>query len=336
MHRTRMNAKRPVDASGAEPPLRLNFPLPNVGHMDITTLPALRTRAATLAAAVALAVGACSKSGTEAPPIAEAPVEADAEARLPHLMRPVIVEAPEDELADGGIGSSAAPPERAADREARAATERYIAGRDAVVAAPPAAAPAVQGPGATAATPAPARPRDAVPAPRAVEARAPSRTARVAPTVEVEPPVAGVARDPDQARSLNQRAIAQINAGRPEEAIPALERAVAMQPRDAEMLGNLGYAYMLAGEHDRARTQFMRALDLAPTRSATWLNLGQTYAELGQRDVAVDAVLKGYRYSTRKPSVRSALQRAAEGGRHSTAWREAAGLALERIADGRA
>lgn len=97
------------------------------------------------------------------------------------------------------------------------------------------------------------------------------------------------------------------------------------------MLGNLGYAHMLAGEHEQARARLRTALDLSPTRSATWLNLGQTYAELGQRETAVEAVVKGYRCSTRKPSVRSALQRAATGDRHSAAWREAAGLALERI-----
>jgi tetratricopeptide (TPR) repeat protein len=136
---------------------------------------------------------------------------------------------------------------------------------------------------------------------------------------------------PEQARSLNARAIALINAGRPEQAIAPLERAVAMQPNDAEMLGNLGYAYMLVGDNGRASSRLRRALDISPTRSATWLNLGQTYAELGQRETAVDAVLTGYRHSSRKGSVRAALQAASTGRRYSASWREAASLALARI-----
>ena len=136
------------------------------------------------------------------------------------------------------------------------------------------------------------------------------------------------------ARSLNARAIALINGGRPGAAIPLLEHALVLQPRDAEMLGNLGYAYMLVGEHARARSRFVAALDLSPTRSATWLNLGQAYAELGRQDAALDAVLKGYRYSTRKASVRSALQRAATQPQFSPAWRDTAGAALSRIEAG--
>ncbi|GHA83104.1 tetratricopeptide repeat protein [Cognatilysobacter bugurensis] len=140
--------------------------------------------------------------------------------------------------------------------------------------------------------------------------------------------------DAGLARRLNREGIELINAGRPEQAIAPLERAASLQPRDAEILGNLGYAYMLTGEHDTASRHFTRALDYAPTRSATWLNLGQTYAELGQRDRAVDAVVTGYRHSTRKASVRTALLAAATGTRHTPQWREAAGLALARIGDG--
>lgn len=151
------------------------------------------------------------------------------------------------------------------------------------------------------------------------------------PRREVSTTRPAVARDPRQARSLNQEAIDRINAGRPGAAIALLERALAMQPRDPEILGNLGYAYMLAGEHADARARLEAALDISPTRSATWLNLGQAYAELGRRDAAVDAVLKGYRHSTRKPSVRSALQRAAAGERHSAAWREVARTVLSRL-----
>jgi hypothetical protein len=154
-----------------------------------------------------------------------------------------------------------------------------------------------------------------------------------APPEHVARPVDS-ASDAEQAWRLNREGIELINAGRPGQAIALLERAASLQPRDAEILGNLGYAYMLMGEHLVASRHFMRALDYAPTRSATWLNLGQTYAELGHRDRAVNAVVTGYRHSTRKAAVRSALLAAATGAQHSPQWREAAGLALAQIGDG--
>lgn len=159
------------------------------------------------------------------------------------------------------------------------------------------------------------------PAPVAAPSKAIARTVDAAP-------------DAGQARRLNREGIELINAGRPAQAIAPLERAARLQPRDAEILDNLGYAYMLVGERLVASRHFMRALDFAPTRSATWINLGRTYAELGQRERAVDAVVTGYRHSTRKATLRSALLASATGSHHSPQWREAAGLALARIGDG--
>lgn len=183
----------------------------------------------------------------------------------------------------------------------------------------------------------PARP-SAPPAERREPERPPSerreRTPPVAAPRDDVGRTAEAAPDAGLARRLNREGIALINAGRPGQAIAPLERAASLQPRDAEILGNLGYAYMLVGEHDAASRHFTRALDYAPNRSATWLNLGQTYAELGQRERAVDAVVTGYRHSTRKATVRSALLAAATGARYSPQWREAAGLALARIGDG--
>jgi tetratricopeptide (TPR) repeat protein len=177
----------------------------------------------------------------------------------------------------------------------------------------------------------------APPDPPAPPPAEPERREPVAPAAAPRDVVArsvSAAPDAGLARRLNREGIELINAGRPAQAIAPLERAASLQPHDAEILGNLGYAYMLTGEHDTASRHFTRALDFAPTRSATWLNLGQTYAELGQRERAVDAVVTGYRHSTRKATVRSALLAAATGSRYSPRWREAAGLALARIGDG--
>lgn len=300
---------------------------------------AMTSRALVVALATAMAVGACDGSAPSPEAERQVPV-ADTEATaLPPTTRPVVVEAPsgvdaapmEPDVFESGTGAPAGPGHDAAVRYmARGAAPAA----DAVPAMPaPDVDPAERQrseprPGAEAGTRvAMASPDEPATSPRAEAAPAESIPAPAAPIATV----ATAERDPAQARDLNRRGIALINAGQPRQAIPVLERAVARAPRDPELLGNLGYAYMLAGRHEQARAHLLTALDIAPTRSATWLNLGQTYAELGQREKALDAVLRGYRYSSRKPSVRSALQRAAAGDRHSDAWRTVAGTALTRI-----
>lgn len=293
----------------------------------------MRHLAPALAAAIALC--ACGGAGQDTSAAKPALPVADVEGTpLPHVVRPVVVEAPARAGEDAAFGESAVAAD-SGDTSGRDAALRYMAGAEDAFAtqAPTAAAPP--------AAPTPAEPAlrtpDADPEPAvspgtvavAPAAGAPPPAAK--PAAAPTPAMARVARDPNQARALNRQAVALINSGSAKRAIPALERAAALQPRDAEILGNLGYAYMLAGHHGRARTHLLTALEISPNRSATWLNLGETYAELGQREAAVEAVLKGYRYSPRKPAVRSALQRAARGERHSAAWRAAAGIALEQI-----
>ncbi|GAB2514879.1 hypothetical protein GCM10027188_17170 [Lysobacter humi (ex Lee et al. 2017)] len=298
-----------------------------VRRMDTSS----RTRAVLTTAIAAVLACACSRSEPEnffrVEPSArvadEAPLEpepSDAESTLGEAPSQDIAEIRVDGLDDAPPGDGSGPGREAALRymtERREAPE-VVAGRMAERAVP------VDVPDAAA-----PRARTTVSAGRPVAQREPVTTV-AEPTAQI-PRSEAVALDPDGARELNRIAITHIAAGRTAQAITALERALELQPRDAEILGNLGYAYMLAGDHRAARARLVSALDIAPTRSATWLNLGQTYAEMGQRDVAVEAVVKGYRYSTRKPSVRSALQRAASGRQFDPGWREAAALALDRI-----
>ena len=274
----------------------------------------------------ALATGACSRSeptffrATDAEPT-NTQAAAD-RAPPPYVAEPVAVEPPADTMGDEGLLPDAAT------APGREAAGRYIAQREGT-----ADAGASRRTGTDTEDPSPAY---LGPAPSANQAPLPdtsaaaSRAATV-PAEQEQPRPTAAGDDPGR---MNRRAIALINTGHAADAIPLLERALALQPRDAEMLGNLGYAYMLAGDYREAKSRFMSSLELAPTRSATWLNLGQTYAEMGRRDLALDAIMEGYRYSSRKPSVHSALQRAATGERFSQAWRETAGLALDRI-DGR-
>ena len=331
-----VNAPRP--ARSADPSLEpfLDPAMPTVGRMDISPRAMHAPIALALALTAALAAGGCQPSTSDSDDffrVADAPGAAgSAGGSTPAVAERVVVEAPsqdaverdgdvarEDDVPrDDGPGRSAA--ESYMRRDATGPTAPDAPARKARTAPPVADARAPRVAAARDAAKVP--PRDATPE-RARETAAQARTHAATAT----------AIDGD-ARSLNARAIALINGGRPEAAIPLLEHALVLQPRDAEMLGNLGYAYMLVGEHARARSRFVAALDLSPTRSATWLNLGQTYAELGRQDAALDAVLKGYRYSTRKASVRSALQRAATQPQFSPAWRDTAGAALSRIEAG--
>ncbi|MFC0676692.1 tetratricopeptide repeat protein [Lysobacter korlensis] len=296
-----------------------------------------------LTLAVALALSACSSDEPE-----QSMAESDT-GRTPHVIDKVVVRPPWESGEEPGIDEAPAAtttaeqeavlvgeePEPALVEDALPQPEERPS--TAVVMEPPSPPPAQPAPRPAEPVrgePAPATATAAAPRPVEPMRAEPAQAPRAEPSRPDTPRTAATARDPMQARSLNQEGIALINSDRPDQAIVSLERAVALQPRDPEILGNLGYAYMLAGEHDKASSQFQRSLDIAPTRAATWLNLGQTYAELGKREMAVDAVVTGYRHSTRKQSVRSALLAAATGRKYSPAWREAAGLALARIGDG--
>ncbi len=304
--------------------------------MDISPRATHAPVALAFALAAALAAGGCQSSKSDSDDffhVSDAPGSPSSVGdSTPAVAERVVVEAPSQEAIeqDGDVALDDDVPRD--ESPGRSAAEAYMR-RDTTAASAPAA------PARSART---APPVTDAPAPRVATTRdiaqAPPRDvtperARDTAAQPRAPATAATAIDGD-ARSLNARAIALINGGRPEAAIPLLEHALVLQPRDAEMLGNLGYAYMLVGDHDRARSRLVAALDLSPTRSATWLNLGQTYAELGRQDAALDAVLKGYRYSTRKASVRSALQRAATQPQFSPAWRDTAGAALSRIEAG--
>lgn len=305
--------------------------------MNISPRAAHAPVALAFALTAALAASGCQSSKSSSDDffrVSDAPGAASsAGGSTPALTEREVVEAPSQEAVeqDGDLAPKDDVPRD--DGPGRSAAEAYMR-RDATAAtasAAPARSTRTAPPVVDARAPRVATTRDTAQAPpRDVT---PERAARDTATQARAPAAPSTAIDGD-ARSLNARAIALINGGRPEAAIPLLEHALVLQPRDAEMLGNLGYAYMLVGEHARARSHFVAALDLSPTRSATWLNLGQTYAELGRQDAALDAVMKGYRYSTRKASVRSALQRAATQPQFSPAWRDTAGAALSRIEAG--
>jgi hypothetical protein len=152
--------------------------------------------------------------------------------------------------------------------------------------------------------------------------------AHTLPSPELEPEAETQPEEQIDPRTLNEQAIAFIRAGSPERAVPVLISAAERSPQDPEILGNLGYALMLSDQHTHAKQVLLAALKASPKRAATWLNLGQVYAELGDAELAVRTLRNGYRLSSRKEAVRSALQAVANDAEASQHWKEAASATL--------
>jgi Flp pilus assembly protein TadD len=81
--------------------------------------------------------------------------------------------------------------------------------------------------------------------------------------------------------SVLERGIADLKAGRFEQAEQALSRAVEQQPDSADAHHHLGVLYLQTGRFDRAAASLARAVKLAPERARSWKALGAAYAAKG-------------------------------------------------------
>jgi tetratricopeptide (TPR) repeat protein len=79
------------------------------------------------------------------------------------------------------------------------------------------------------------------------------------------------------ARRLLNRGARLLEEGKPDEAIPYLERAKELSAQDAAVLINLGGAYVMAGRHRHAVPVLEKARDLEPENAMIWINLGAAY-----------------------------------------------------------
>jgi predicted TPR repeat methyltransferase len=75
--------------------------------------------------------------------------------------------------------------------------------------------------------------------------------------------------DPTHADALNWLGVLAFQAGRPDHAIPLLERAATARPNDPAVAHNLGMAHLHANHFTDAITAFERAARLAPDRPET-------------------------------------------------------------------
>lgn len=78
-----------------------------------------------------------------------------------------------------------------------------------------------------------------------------------------------LAQDPNHADALNWLGVLAFQAGRPDHAIPLLERATRARPTDAAFAHNLGMAHLHANHFTDAIAAFERASKLAPDRPET-------------------------------------------------------------------
>jgi adenylate cyclase len=90
-------------------------------------------------------------------------------------------------------------------------------------------------------------------------------------------------------------------AGRPAEAIDAIEKALRLEPRNPFFLSNylttLGGAYRLLGRNQEAITALKKALALNPNQLGAHLSLASIYSELGQETEAQAEVAEVLRIS---------------------------------------
>jgi adenylate cyclase len=91
------------------------------------------------------------------------------------------------------------------------------------------------------------------------------------------------------ARGFVQKANELINAGKPDEAPPLVERAIKLSPRDPSLgvfYWNLGRAYFFADQYRDAVPWLQKAVDLRPNLWHNWLYLASSYVLIGDETAA--------------------------------------------------
>ncbi len=102
------------------------------------------------------------------------------------------------------------------------------------------------------------------------------------------------AKDPTDARPLNNMGVALAATGKTAEAILAYQRSLAMNADSSQTHNNLGSSLAEAGRFDEALTHIRQAIDLNPDNGAAHVNLGHILEVQGNhREEAKAELLKG-------------------------------------------
>ena len=115
----------------------------------------------------------------------------------------------------------------------------------------------------------------------------------------------------DEVNDLNDRARAALDAGRPAEAVPLLQKALALRPDEVVLKKNLAWAFYQRGQ--QAAAAYRSADALADWKQAWQLNP----EEPGYADNAGQLLLRQYRLEEAEVILRDAVGRHAE---HADAW----------------
>ncbi len=90
--------------------------------------------------------------------------------------------------------------------------------------------------------------------------------------------------NPNFARGYTQKANELINLGRPQEALPLVEKAIRLSPRDPSLgvfYWNIGRAHFFADQYHDAIPWLRKAVDLRPNMWHNWLYLASAYVLIG-------------------------------------------------------
>ena len=87
--------------------------------------------------------------------------------------------------------------------------------------------------------------------------------------------------DRKTARTLNDKALFELNAGNFDAAVELLTKAYEADPSDTEVASNLGYALIKSGNIKQAEAPFNHSIMLNPNRTDAWANLSVFFADKG-------------------------------------------------------
>jgi len=102
-----------------------------------------------------------------------------------------------------------------------------------------------------------------------------------------------LAIDPGFAFAIHYLGVATEQRGRPQDAMPLLDRAVELSPLEPEFHNNRGLALYSLQRDREAADAHRRAIELQPRHAGAYSNLGRTLQALGDVDGAVAALRQG-------------------------------------------
>jgi tetratricopeptide (TPR) repeat protein len=95
-----------------------------------------------------------------------------------------------------------------------------------------------------------------------------------------------LAKNPACWVGYNDLGVAQLNAGRVDEAMATFRQAIAVNPRNDDGYFDLGNALLQKGRNDEALENYAKAVEINPRAAKAYLNMGATLLKLGKADEA--------------------------------------------------